>query len=103
MLEIARMIKIIYGEDSNRPKVTVMFALMPADGFNFMSTKDWLDSFDKYHGENSEVLNLTESLNVSFFIQIDLRKIELAICLDGLAARTDGFYNKLLFQFLNQK
>jgi len=75
LLEIARMIKIIYGEDSNRPKVTVMFALMPADGFNFMSTKDWLDSFDKYHGENSE---------------IDLRKIELAICLDGLAARTDG-------------
>lgn len=55
LLEIARMLSIVYDDDSTRPKITVMFALMPADGFNFISSKDWLDNFEKYHGENTEV------------------------------------------------
>ena len=48
------MLSIVYNDDSTRPKVTVMFALMPADGFNFMATKDWLEDAEK-RSENNEV------------------------------------------------
>ena len=55
LLEIARMLSIVYGDDSTRPKHSVMFALMPADGFNFISSKDYLEKIDTFHEENSEV------------------------------------------------
>jgi len=40
------MLSIVYEDDSTRPKVTVLFALMPADGFNFITTQDWLNELE---------------------------------------------------------
>ena len=47
MLEIARLLSIIYEDDSTRPKVTVLFALMPADGFNYLASRDWLEALER--------------------------------------------------------
>jgi len=64
MLEIARLLSIIYEDDSTRPKVTVLFALMPADGFNYLASRDWLEALEREDA--------------------GLDKIDLAICLDGI-------------------
>ena len=47
LLELARLLSIVYEDDSTRPKLTTLFALMPADSFNYMSTKDWINEVNR--------------------------------------------------------
>ena len=69
MLEIARLLSIIYEDDSTRPKVTVLFALMPADGFNYLASRDWLEAV-----EREDVVSLFGIYNLSSF-KVPLRAL----------------------------
>ena len=52
LLELARMLSIVYEDDSTRPKITVLFAILPADGFNYITTQDWLGQLEDKAEEN---------------------------------------------------
>ena len=51
---------------------SILFAIVPADSINYVSTRNWLDAKDK--NENSATL----------------KNIHLAICLDALGSSSDG-------------
>lgn len=71
-LEIARSLSMLFIDDSTRPQYNILFAIMPADSINYVSTRNWLDAKDK--NENSATL----------------KNIHLAICLDALGSSSDG-------------
>ena len=90
MLEIARLLSIIYEDDSTRPKVTVLFALMPADGFNYLASRDWLEALEREDIVSSSLFHI--SRRDCFFQGLD--KIDLAVCLDGIGLNGPLYIHK---------
>ena len=50
--------------------MTVQFALMPADSFNYLATKDWLDENERQHGldVSMQISKENGDLNIVLYI-----------------------------------
>ena len=68
LLELARLLSIVYEDDSTRPRVTTIFALMPADSFNYMASKDYLTEVGR---DGVEVFSILVSYNNRLLVQLE--------------------------------